>query len=66
MPPGLIAEKYDFSITYEATGSIDKAYRPDVVLKLPEEKSIVIDAKVSLLHYKNSLIPLIQQKRNKI
>lgn len=28
-----------------------KRYRPDVVVKLPDEKNIVIDAKVSLVHY---------------
>ncbi|HRY98289.1 MAG TPA: DNA recombination protein RmuC [Bacteroidales bacterium] len=40
--------EYEVQQTIRADGS---TYRPDVVVSLPENKHIVIDSKVSLLHY---------------
>ncbi len=45
---GLIKDE-EYFLQYIATGEEDgKTYRPDVVIKLPEEKHLVIDSKVSL------------------
>ncbi len=44
---GLIKDE-EYFLQYTATGEDGKTYRPDVVIKLPEEKHLIIDAKVSL------------------
>ena len=50
---GLTKEQnYALQATYEVDG---KRYRPDAVIKLPENRNIIIDAKVGLIHYQNYL-----------
>jgi len=44
---GLIKDE-EYYLQYTATNEDGKTYRPDVVIKLPEEKHLIIDAKVSL------------------
>ncbi len=44
---GLIKDE-EYFLQYTATGEEGKIYRPDVVIKLPENKHLVIDSKVSL------------------
>ncbi len=44
---GLIKEE-EYFLQYSATGEDGRTLRPDVLIKLPEEKHLVIDAKVSL------------------
>lgn len=44
---GLIKDE-EYFLQYTATSEDGKTYRPDVVIKLPEEKHLIIDAKVSL------------------
>ncbi len=44
---GLIKDEQYF-LQYTAEGENGKVYRPDVVIKLPEDKHLVIDSKVSL------------------
>jgi DNA recombination protein RmuC len=44
---GLIKDE-EYFLQYTAEGENGKVYRPDVVIKLPEDKHLVIDSKVSL------------------
>ena len=44
---GLIKDE-EYYLQYTTTGEEGKIYRPDVVIKLPEEKHLIIDSKVSL------------------
>jgi DNA recombination protein RmuC len=44
---GLIKNE-EYYLQQTAKGDEDKSYRPDVIIKLPEEKHLIIDSKVSL------------------
>mmetsp|Transcript_9956 Transcript_9956/g.23021 ORF Transcript_9956/g.23021 Transcript_9956/m.23021 type:complete len:424 (+) Transcript_9956:10467-11738(+) len=47
---GLIKDR-EYRVQASFVTEEGKRYQPDVIVKLPEEKHIIIDAKVSLVHY---------------
>ena len=50
-----LTEGVEFDREKSFTDQSGKRLRPDVILNLPDNKHIVIDSKVSLLHYEQSL-----------
>lgn len=48
-----LREGYEFDTQKQFKNELGEAFKPDVVLHLPEEKDIIIDSKVSLKAYKN-------------
>ncbi len=48
-----LREGYEFDTQKQFKNESGEAFKPDVVLHLPEEKDIIIDSKVSLKAYKN-------------
>ncbi|VAW46198.1 DNA recombination protein RmuC [hydrothermal vent metagenome] len=50
-----LTEGVEFDREKSFTDDSGKRLRPDVILNLPDNKHIVIDSKVSLLHYEQSL-----------
>lgn len=48
-----LREGHEYVVQNTLKGEDDKIYRPDVIVKLPQDKHIVIDSKVSLVAYDN-------------
>ncbi len=48
-----LREGYEFDTQKQFKNDLGEAFKPDVVLHLPEEKDIIIDSKVSLKAYKD-------------
>ena len=48
-----LREGHEYIVQNTLKGEDDKIYRPDVIVKLPQDKHIVIDSKVSLVAYDN-------------
>ncbi len=48
-----LREGHEYVVQNTLKGENDKIYRPDVIVKLPQDKHIVIDSKVSLVAYDN-------------
>lgn len=51
-----LREGYEFDTQKQFKNELGKAFKPDVVLHLPEEKDIIIDSKVSLKTYKDYIV----------
>ncbi len=47
---GLIKDR-EYFVQKSIRNEDSRLYRPDIIIKLPDEKHVVIDSKVSLLHY---------------
>ncbi|MBE0651199.1 MAG: DNA recombination protein RmuC [Bacteroidales bacterium] len=60
---GLIKDE-EYFLQYTAEGENGKVYRPDVVIKLPEEKHLVIDSKVSLTAFQQYISAEEESKRD--
>ncbi|MCF6346141.1 MAG: DNA recombination protein RmuC [Thiomicrorhabdus sp.] len=58
-----LTEGVEFDREKSFTDESGKRLRPDVVLNLPDNKHVVIDSKVSLLHYELSLNSANETKR---
>ncbi len=61
---GLIKDE-EYVLQYSATSEDGKVYRPDVVIKLPEKKHLVIDAKVSLTAFQTYIAAEDKDKKEK-
>ncbi len=46
-----LRQGYEYQVQFSSQGSDGRRYQPDVIIHLPEEKDIVVDAKVSLVGY---------------
>lgn len=61
---GLIKDE-EYVLQYSATNEDGKVYRPDVVIKLPEKKHLIIDAKVSLTAFQAYVAAEDKDKKEK-
>jgi DNA recombination protein RmuC len=61
---GLIKDEEYFT-QYTDKNQDDKQIKPDIVVKLPEDKHIIIDAKVSLVAYEKYISAESEEARNK-
>lgn len=46
-----LRQGYEYQVQFSARGDDGRRYQPDVIIHLPEQKDIVVDAKVSLVAY---------------
>lgn len=53
----------EYSVQESITGESGKRFQPDVIIKLPEEKSLVIDSKVSLVGYEKFVSSESEQEK---
>lgn len=53
----------EYSVQESITTESGKRYQPDVIIKLPEEKSLVIDSKVSLVGYEKFVSSESEQEK---
>lgn len=56
----------EFFIQESVKDDNGKSFRPDVVVKFPEGRSVVIDAKVSLTAYANAVITEDEEEQNRL
>lgn len=57
-----LREGYEFDTQKQLKNQDGDAFKPDVVLHLPEEKDIIIDSKVSLKAYKDYIVTQTDEK----
>lgn len=57
-----LREGYEFDTQKQLKNEEGDAFKPDVVLHLPEEKDIIIDSKVSLKAYKDYIVTQTDEK----
>ena len=60
---GLIKDE-EYFVQFTASGADGKTLRPDVLIKLPEEKHLIIDSKVSLTAFQQYISQEDEEKRN--
>lgn len=60
---GLIKDE-EYFVQYTATSAEGKTLRPDVVIKLPEDKHLIIDSKVSLTAFQQYIAADDEDKKN--
>ncbi|MBN2614907.1 MAG: DNA recombination protein RmuC [Bacteroidales bacterium] len=60
---GLIKDE-EYFVQYTATSAEGKILRPDVVIKLPEDKHLIIDSKVSLTAFQHYIAAEEEDKKN--
>lgn len=60
---GLIKNE-EYFLQYTAIGEDGKTYRPDVLIKLPEDKHLIIDSKVSLTAFQHYIASEEENEKN--
>ncbi len=60
---GLIKDE-EYFLQFTASGEDGKTYRPDVMIKLPEDKHLIIDSKVSLTAFQQYISAEEESKRD--
>lgn len=55
----------EYKLQEHIMDDLGKAYRPDVLIQLPENKVLIIDAKVSLTAYERYIASIDEEEKNK-